>query len=268
MGMKTAGALVVCGLALGALSGCEDGEAKCKAAEDTAHTAVREVLEAAVARQRETSTARDEAKDALARALMDLGNVRSEAVLAAQGSGNDAAVGVEVAVGAMVAAVLGSNEISDDAAAADALLAKMVEAMDGPYRQLMTGPHEGEEAGTELARVGDSCATALQLAVRELPEGARARVLDQFQTMEAAETAPAEDTSFEKVTTAFAAYRTALAAAREAKARSDAATRALDAVRGPATAAREAFDAVPSDDSPAHGAAAAAVGALVTACAE
>jgi hypothetical protein len=248
-----------------AVTACESAEDKCNAARSAATNAIQPVADEALAAQREAEQARNEAMAAAARATIDLGNVRSDASVEAFGRRSDAPVGIEVAIGAILAAMLSIEElVVTDAATADRVTAAVNEELGGRFGELMTADLEASGAEELMAQAGDASSTRLQLLVRELPERVRARALDTFATMQTGEGEPAEGTSFERVRERWAAYQTARAAAAEAQEHAAAAARALEAVTGEAAALRTAAESLPQGAAEARTAALAAADA----CAE
>ena len=135
---------IAIGLTLGAsLAGCESAEEKCDVARSRAAETLRPTVDEAVTAQREAEQARTNAMSDAARCAMDLGNLRSDAVTTAL-PGTEAAIGVEVAVGAMIAAMLAVDELApDDDTRATAVSAVVTEELGGRYGTLMEGATVG-----------------------------------------------------------------------------------------------------------------------------
>jgi hypothetical protein len=232
---------------LGAL-GCESGEERCRAAKDEMRTGLRSAADNALEDVRAAETARGQAMDALTTAVMDLGNIRSDFVVTAIGAEDDGAIGVEVSIGAMMAALLAVERLADaDPETADRLATAAGTELSGRYRELMTLDVSGDGAAARLAEVGDGCSTDLQNLVRELPADVRGSVLARFTALQAEEGAPEDGTDYARIESAFAAYGEAREASSVAKARSEQIVSALDALDGTTVSAREAFEALPSD---------------------
>jgi len=237
----------ICAIAF-LLVGCESAEDKCDAARDEMRSGLRDATEAAVTEARTAEEARRAAMTALSSAVMDLGNIRSDRVVEAIGAGDDGAIGVEVSIGAMMAALLATENLADDdTETADALAAAARTELEGRYRELMTLDVAGDGANERLAELGDGCSTDLQTLVRDLPAQTRNGVLARFTALQADEEEPDDSTDYARVTTAFDAYQEARAAATAAKTRSAAIVAALDALDGSVDAARAAFEAIPAD---------------------
>jgi hypothetical protein len=228
--------------------GCESAEEKCGAAKDEMRTGLRTAADTVRGEVTAAETARGEAMDTLSAAVMDLGNIRSDAVVTAIGADEDGAIGVEVSIGAMMAALLAVERLADsDPESADRIATAAQAEIEGRYRELMTLDVAGDGAASRLAEVGDGCSTDLQNLVRELPADVRGSVLARFTALEADEEAPEAGTDYEQVESAFSAYGEAREAATAAKARSALVIAALDALDGSPASAREAFDALPAD---------------------
>ncbi len=246
-------------LALAAVvAGCESNEEKCEAAKTEMREGLRAAADAARTSAEEAARARGEAMDALSSAVMDLGNLRSDAVVAAIGQEQDGAVGVEVSVGAMMATLLATERLAEtDAEAADRMATAARTELEGRYRELMTLDAAGADAASRLTELGDGCSTDLQNLVRDLPTETRGAVLARYTAIQAAESAPDASTDMARVTAAFTAYEEARASARQAKDASLAVVAALESLDGPVADARSAFEALPGGvDVGAAGAAA------------
>ncbi len=243
-----------------AATACESQREKCAAARTAATSALQPIADQAVDAQREAYQAREAAMHEAAVAAIDLGNVRSDAVVSQFSSHSDAPVGVEVAVGALIAAMLAVEELATtDAATADRVTAAVNEELAGRFAELMTLDPTGHDAEEQLTQAGDQSSTRLQLLVRELPERVRARVLDTFATMQTQEGDPPEGTSLERLRDRWAAFQTARSAAADAQSRSRALAAALDGVSDDAAGARAAAEALPTDLGEPRAAALAAV---------
>lgn len=254
---------------LGVAAGCESAEDRCEAARGDADRAWGAYVDVATPEARAAADARDEARDAVARALMDLGNLRTEGSDGAEGVRHDAFVGIEVSVGAVVGAVLAVGRLFEqDIEAAEEIAAAVTEELEGRYAELMTAPLETDEELQRVHDLGDACSTRLQLMVREQPEAVRARVLESFEALSAAEGEPDDGMTIELVRRKWEAFLEAARAAREAQDRVDAAVDAREAAGGPTVEARAAAQAVPADDAPERAAAAEAADRAFTACAE
>jgi len=230
------------------VGGCETAKDRCEAARAEADHAWGAYIDVATPSAEVAADARDRALDEVARALMDLGNLRTHGSEEAAGALRDAYVGIEVSVGAILGAVLAARAlfVAGDAEAnriADAVR----EELEGRYAELMTLPLDSEEARRRLHDLGDACSTRLQLLVRELPQSVRARVYDSFETLRAEEGEPDEAVTIERIRERWRAFRDHATNAQEVQARLDAAVEARESVREPSPHAREAADAVPPD---------------------
>jgi hypothetical protein len=228
------------------LGGCESAEEKCDAAKAEMREGLRAAADAARERSQAAAQERAAAMEALSTAVMDLGNLRSDAVVTAIGAEEDGAVGVEVSIGAMMASLLATERLAEtDPDAADQMAAAARAELDGRYEELMTLDLTGEGAAERLTELGDGCSTDLQNRVRDLPTAVRGAVLARYTALQSEESAPDESTDFERVKTAFNEFEEARAAARAAKEASDTVVAALDALDGPVGDARAAFQALP-----------------------
>jgi hypothetical protein len=230
------------------LVGCESAEEKCNAAREEMRSGLQDAAHETVGTARAASEARGAAMEALSTAVMDLGNVRSDEVVEAIGGGEDGAVGVEVSVGAMMAALLAMDRLADDdAETSDEIGTAVQQEIEGRYRELMTWDPTREGASEHLAEIGDGCSTDMQLLIRPLPSPVRSAVLARYTALHANEGEPDEATDYSRVTTAFTSYLEAHAAAAAANEQSAAIVAALDGLDGSVHDARALFEALPED---------------------
>ncbi len=230
-------------------AGCDSAEDRCEAARAEADRAWGAYVDAALPGARAATQARDRALDEVVRALMDLGNLRTEGSEGSEGARHEAFVGIEVSIGAVIGAVLAVGELyPEDPEAAQRIADALTEELDGRFADLMTAPLDGDEQLERIHDLGDACATRVQLLVRDQPEAVRARVLASFEALRAAEAAPAAGVTLESVRAKWRALLDAARVAREAQERLDAAVAARDAVREPSDRARAAAAAVPAGD--------------------
>lgn len=232
-----------------AVTGCETAEDRCEAARARADRAWGAYIDVAMPVAKSAADARDRALDEVARALMDLGNLRTQgSEEEATGPLRDAYVGIEVSVGAMLGAVLAVRTLFVAGhAEVDRIVEAVQEELSGRYAELMRTPLETEEAQRRIHELGDACATRLQLLVRELPQSVRSNVYESFEALRAQEGTPEEGMTVERIRERWRAFHEHATTAHKEQARLDAAVRAREAVREPSPHAHEAAEAVPPD---------------------
>lgn len=248
--------------------GCESADDRCRAARDEADRAWGAYVDVATPAARDAARALEAKTDEVARALLDLRSRRAPGEDATEARRN-AYVGIEVSVGAIVAAVLAASYLfPTDAEAARRVTDAVSEELGGRYAELMTATLDDDEACARVHELGDACATRLQLLVRELPETVRARVLRAYEPLANEEREPSDDLTIETVRERFTELLQAGTAAHQAQARVDAAVAARDAVRSDSATARAAALRVPEDSAPARAAAVSASEQAFVACSE
>jgi hypothetical protein len=257
-------------LLVGALcsGGCESAADRCEAARSEADRAWGAYVDAATQPARDAARALETKTDVVARALLDLRSRRVPRPNATEAQ-QRAYVGIEVSVGAIVAAVLAASFLFPaDAEAARRVTDAVTEELGGRYAELMTATLDDDETCARIHDLGDACATRLQLLIREQPEPVRARVLRAYESLGNEERAAEDDLTIEAVRQRFAELVEAGDAAHEAQARVDAAVTAREGVRSDSAAARSAALAVPEDPAPSRAAAVAASEHAFVTCSE
>ena len=248
--------------------GCESAADRCEAARAEADRAWGAYVDAATTPARDAARALETQTEQVARGLIDLRSRRVPGPNATEAQ-QRAYVGIEVSVGAIVAAVLAASFVfPEDAAAARRITDVVREELGGRYAELMTETLDDDDTCARIHDMGDACATRLQLLVREQPEAIRARVLRTYESLGSEERAPEDDLTVEAVRERFTQLVNAGDAAFAAQARVDAAVAAREAARADSAAARTAALAVPDDPLPARAAAVSASERAFVACSE